>query len=136
MSGCGSAGGRPGQECAVDEQAPDLLEGDVADEILDVDAAVAERAALLVGLGDLGRERDDALEAGLDLGIGCRLRLGRCGGELTPSRYDGGPRSASLEVGGDALQDLDHGVGRGGAVGVGRHGCVDLAHVVGSRYRA
>jgi hypothetical protein len=51
---------------AVDEQAPDLLERHAADELLDVDAAVAERAALLVGLGDLGGEGDDALEAGLD----------------------------------------------------------------------
>ena len=65
-SGCGSAGGRPGLERAVDEQAPDLLERHVADELLDVDAAVAERAALPVGLGDLGGEGDDALEAGLD----------------------------------------------------------------------
>ena len=42
--------------------------GHRADEVLDVDAAVAQRAALLVGLGDLGGEGDDALEAGLDLG--------------------------------------------------------------------
>ena len=61
-SGCGSAGGRPGSKRAVDEQAPDLLERHVADEVLDVDPAVAERAALLVGLGDLGGERDDALQ--------------------------------------------------------------------------
>ena len=59
----GSAGGRPGLEGAVDQQAPDLLERDAADELLDVDAAVAQRRALLVGLGDLGRERDHALEA-------------------------------------------------------------------------
>ena len=60
---CGSAGGRPGSKRAVDEQAPDLLERHRADEVLDVDAAVAQRAALLVGLGDLGGEGDDALEA-------------------------------------------------------------------------
>ena len=60
-------GGRQaGLERAVDEQAPDLLEGHLADELLDVDAAVAQRAALAVGLGDLGGEGDDALEAGLD----------------------------------------------------------------------
>jgi len=47
----------------VDEEAPDLLERNRADEILDVDAAVAEHAAVLVGLGDLGLERDDAGEA-------------------------------------------------------------------------
>ena len=45
------------------EQAPDLLVGHLADEVLDVDAAVPQRATLLVGLGDLGGEGDDALEA-------------------------------------------------------------------------
>ena len=45
----------------VDEQAPDLLERHVADELLDVDAAVAKRAALAVRLGDLRLDRDDAL---------------------------------------------------------------------------
>ena len=66
VSGCGSAGGQAGLEVAVDQQAPDLLEGDRADEVLDVDAAVAQRAALLVGLGDLRGEGDDALQARLD----------------------------------------------------------------------
>ena len=69
-SGCGSAGGSPGSKRPVDEQAPDLLVGDLADEVLDVDAAVAQRAALAVGLGDLGGEGDDALEAGLDFAHG------------------------------------------------------------------
>ena len=36
--------------------------------LLDVDAAVAQRRALLVGLGDLGLERDDALESVVYLG--------------------------------------------------------------------
>ena len=67
MSGCGSAGGRPGSKRAVDQQAPHLLEGDLADEVLDVDAAVAQRAALAVGLGDFGGEGDDAFETGLDV---------------------------------------------------------------------
>ena len=58
----GSAGGRPGLVVAVDQQSPDLLEGDPADDLLDVDAAVAQRGPFLVGLGDLGLERDDALE--------------------------------------------------------------------------
>jgi len=59
-------GGRePGVQPAVDEQAPDLRVGDPAHEVLDVDAAVAQGAAVAVGLGDLGRERDDALETGL-----------------------------------------------------------------------
>ena len=61
---------QPGLERPVDQQAPDLLEGDAADEVLDVDAAVAQRAALLVGLGDLGGEGDDALQAGLDFAHG------------------------------------------------------------------
>jgi hypothetical protein len=39
----------------------------VADEFLDVHAPVAEGAALLVGLGDLGLERDDAFEARLEI---------------------------------------------------------------------
>ena len=60
-------GRQAGLEGAVDQQAPDLLEGHLADQVLDVDAAVAERAALLVGLGDLGREGDYALEARLNL---------------------------------------------------------------------
>ena len=54
-------------ELAVDQQAPDVPEGDLADEVLDVDAAVAQRAAFLVGLGDLGLEGDDALEAGYEV---------------------------------------------------------------------
>ena len=70
-------GGRQaGLELAVDEQAPDLLERHLADEVLDVDAAIAQRAALLVGLGDLGGEGDDALEAGLDFTHG-RASLSR-----------------------------------------------------------
>ena len=55
--------GHPREQLAVDEQAPDLPERDVADELLDVDAAVAQRAALAVGLGDLGGEGDYAFEA-------------------------------------------------------------------------
>ncbi len=61
-------GGRQARlEAAVDQQAPDLLVGDHADQVLDVDAAVAQRATLFVGLGDLGGEGDDAFEARLDL---------------------------------------------------------------------
>jgi len=48
---------------AVDQEAPDVLERHAADEVLDVDAAVAERGALLVRLGDLGLEGDDALQS-------------------------------------------------------------------------
>ena len=66
--GNGSAGGRPGAELAVDQQRPHVAERDVADEVLDVDAAVAQRAAVLVGFGDLGLEGDDAFEAGAVVG--------------------------------------------------------------------
>ena len=41
--------------------------GYVPDELLDVDAAVAERAAVAVGLGDLGLDGDDALETRLEV---------------------------------------------------------------------
>ena len=57
-------GGREaGLQVAVDEQTPHLLVGDHADEVLDVHAAVAQRAALFVWLGDLGGEGDDAFES-------------------------------------------------------------------------
>jgi len=56
-----------GFELSVHQQAPHLLVGDGSDEVLDVDAAVAQRATLSVGLRDLGREGDDSLEARLDL---------------------------------------------------------------------
>ena len=46
-------------EGAVDEQAPDVAVVVVADEVFDVDAAVAQRAAFAVGLGDLRLEGDD-----------------------------------------------------------------------------
>ena len=57
-------------ERLVDEKPPDLLERHRADELLDVDAAVPQRAAVAVGLGDLGLERDDALEARLEVAHG------------------------------------------------------------------
>ena len=65
--GNGSAGGRPGLVAAVDQQSPDAAERHPADELLDVDAAVAQRGAFLVGLGDLRVEGDDALETLVDL---------------------------------------------------------------------
>ena len=54
-------------EVVVDEQTPHVLVRVVADEVLDVDAAIAQDAALAIGLGDLRLDRDDALEAGLEL---------------------------------------------------------------------
>jgi hypothetical protein len=59
--------GKTGEEGAVHEQAPDLLERHRANKVLDVHSAVAKGAALLVGLGNLGRKGDDAFEPGLDL---------------------------------------------------------------------
>jgi hypothetical protein len=51
----------------VDELPPHLLERVAADELLDVDAAIAQRPAFLVGFGDRRLEGDDALETRLDL---------------------------------------------------------------------
>ena len=60
-------GGREaGLELPVDEETPDLLERHDADEILDVVTAVAEGAALFVGLGDLRGEGDDTFKTGLN----------------------------------------------------------------------
>ena len=69
---------------AIHEQAPDLLVGNSADKALAVHAAIAQRAASPVGLGDLGREGDDALEARSDL-LGANLlrsARGPCRGGL------------------------------------------------------
>src|SRR5437763_8958252 len=54
-------------ERLVDEEAPHLLEGDLADEVLDVDAAIAELTALFVRLRDLRLEGHDAGEARAEL---------------------------------------------------------------------
>jgi hypothetical protein len=54
-------------QVVVDEQAPHVLVGVVADELLDVDAAVAELPAFTVGLGDLRLDGDDAFEPRLEL---------------------------------------------------------------------
>ncbi len=51
-----------GLEALVHEQSPDLLVRHPADQLLDVDASVAEGSALAVRLGDLGLDGDDALE--------------------------------------------------------------------------
>ena len=71
-SGCGSAGGRPGSSAPSTSRPQTCSNGHLADELLDVHAAIAQRAALLVGLGDLGGEGDDAFEAGLDFAHGGR----------------------------------------------------------------
>jgi len=54
-------------EVVVDQQAPHTLVRVVPDELFDVDAAVAERAALAVRLRDLGLDRDHALEPWLEV---------------------------------------------------------------------
>src|SRR4029077_6248339 len=54
-------------DVVVHEQAPHVLVRVLADQRLDVDAAVAERSPLAVGLHDLGLDRDDALETGLEV---------------------------------------------------------------------
>ena len=108
-SGCGIAGGRPGSKVAVDQQAPDLLEGDRADELLDVDAAVAQRAALPVGLGDLGGEGDDALQAGLDFGhVGAHVASTGSGSGVSRARSARACDAVVLL----ALQRGEHGKGR------------------------
>lgn len=64
----GSAGGSPGSYDPSTSRPPHLLERHPPDEFLDVDAAIAQRRAFLVWLGDLGFEGDDAFQAVLDLG--------------------------------------------------------------------
>ncbi len=56
-------GGHPRQQPAVHQQPPDLLEGDVSHQLLDVHPPVAQRATGAVGLGDLRGEGDYALQA-------------------------------------------------------------------------
>ena len=65
LSGCGSAGGSPGSSVPSTSRPQTCSNGTRADQLLDVDAAVAQGAALAVGLGDLRREGDHALEPGL-----------------------------------------------------------------------
>jgi hypothetical protein len=59
--------GHLGIQVAVDEQAPDVFVRVLPDELLDVHPAIAEGAALAVGLCDLGLDGDDALEARLEV---------------------------------------------------------------------
>ena len=62
-------GGRQaGAEAPVDQQRPHVAEGHLADQVLDVDAAVAQRATFLVWLGDLGLEGDHAFQARFEVG--------------------------------------------------------------------
>ena len=72
-----------GLRVVVDEESPDLLERDAADEILDVDAPVAQCPAVAIGLCDLRLEGDDALEARLELAHGSPRSSAAVGGDAT-----------------------------------------------------
>src|SRR5438270_1827853 len=62
-------GGRQARpELAVDQQRPDVAERYPADQILDVDTAIAECAAFPVRFRDLGLEGDHALQPRLEIG--------------------------------------------------------------------
>src|ERR1700757_5022544 len=62
--GDGSARGQSGPELAVHQQAPHFAERHpLVHQILDIDAAVAQRAAVFIRLGNLGGEGNDAVEA-------------------------------------------------------------------------
>ena len=54
---------QPRLEGVVHEQAPHLAERHPVDEVFDVNAAIAQRAAFPVGLGDLGLEGDHSLQS-------------------------------------------------------------------------
>ncbi|OPZ52618.1 MAG: hypothetical protein BWY91_02244 [bacterium ADurb.BinA028] len=76
-------GGRQARlERAVDKQPPYLAERHLVDEVFDVDPAVAQGAAFLVGFGDLGLAGDDPLQTRLEPVFGGGERLG--GHRATP----------------------------------------------------
>nr|BFE76890.1 hypothetical protein GCM10020092_101910 [Actinoplanes digitatis] len=58
--GDGLLGQQRGAEVPVHEQAPDVGIGHPADELLDVDTAIAQGATVTIGLRDLCGERNDA----------------------------------------------------------------------------
>jgi hypothetical protein len=64
-------------ERRVDEQPPDVAVVDLADQVLDVDAAIAQRTSFPVRLSDLGLEGDDAFQPGLEIAclLGHRVRI-------------------------------------------------------------
>ena len=70
----------PGSKAPSTSRPQTFSNGTRPTRLLDVDAAVAERGTLLVGLGDLGRERDDTLQALMHLRLLSRswrlLRVG------------------------------------------------------------
>jgi hypothetical protein len=50
-------------ELAVDQQRPHVAERDLAGQVLDIDAAIAQGTAVLVRLGDFCLEGDDAFQS-------------------------------------------------------------------------
>ena len=91
--------------------------GHAADDVLDVDAAVAQRRPLLVRLGDLGLERDDTFESVVYLGHalgapssvwpGRRRPVARARGIVHPRCRGATPSPAGLRFGrmGDSTHD-------------------------------
>jgi hypothetical protein len=63
-------GGRQARvERPVDQQAPHVAVVDLADQVLDVETSVAQRAARLVRFRDLGLEGDHALQTRLEVAL-------------------------------------------------------------------
>jgi amidase len=91
----------PRQQVPIHQQTPHLPEGDGADDVLDVDAAITERSSRSVWLRDLGGEGDYALETGLDfagnghVASAAMLRRRDIGGE---HRVPGSAPPGSVEV--------------------------------------
>jgi hypothetical protein len=54
-------------DVVVDQEAPHVLVRIAADEVLDVVAAITERAALAIRRRDRGFDRHDAFESGLEV---------------------------------------------------------------------
>ena len=89
--GAGTArpAGRPGLNSSSTSSPQTLPNDDASDEVLDVDTAVAQRAAVLVRFGDLCLEGDDALETGYEVRVrhgghsSTRGDLGSAGSLLT-----------------------------------------------------
>ena len=60
--------GQARRKRVVDQEAPHVAERDVPGQLLDIHPAVTERAAILVRLGDLGLEGDNAFQSWLVVG--------------------------------------------------------------------
>lgn len=95
--GEGFGGRQAGVERTVDQQAPHVPEGDVADQVFDVHPPVAERSAFLVGLGDLRLERDDTFESGYEIGHQAAPQIVRT--RAAPGVIRGPARSSPLMPG-------------------------------------